>query len=341
MSNPHFNDQDKQLAQTDPNHERASATFPKGASAAPEDSPEEVTRRSLEAYDGIENPRVRSLVQGLIKHLHACVRDLRPTDQEYEFAWDFMERMAAITGPQRNEFLVLADLIGVSQLIETLAHPPPAGAGFALVGPFYRDGAPFRDRGASIASDDTPGDRVRVSGRIFDATTKQPIAGAVIDTWQAATNGLYENQDPNQPDFNLRGRFRTEEDGAFDFGALIPTAYPVPTDGPAGELLRAARRSTYRPAHIHIIVSAPGYETFVTQIFREGDPLIVADPVFAANRDNIGDFERANDVFTLRRDFPMRRGTSTMPKAPIPAQRAPKKDLVKPFVGTWRLVDLC
>ncbi|MBV8220447.1 MAG: lipocalin-like domain-containing protein [Solirubrobacterales bacterium] len=311
-----------------------------GASAAPASSPDEVTRRSLEAYDTIEDPRVKHLIQGLIEHLHACVRDLKPTDEEWEFAWDFMERMARVTSPQRNEFLLLADVIGVSQLIETLAHAGPAGAGFALVGPFYREAAPFRDRGASTASDETPGDRVRIRGRVFDEDTKAPIAAAIIDTWQTATNGLYENQDPNQPDYNLRGRFRTDKDGSFEFVALLPTPYPVPTDGPVGELLRAAGRSTYRPAHIHMIVSAPGRETFVTQVFREGDPRIATDPVFTATRDNIGDFVQQDDgVFTLRRDFPMRPGRSTTPKAPIPAQRPSKETAAKQFLGTWRLVD--
>ena len=256
----------------------------------------------------------------LIKHLHACVNEMKPTDEEWEFAWDYMRRMAAITGPERNEFLLFGDVIGVSQLIETLNHEEPGQpVGYALVGPFLRANAPFRDRGASTFSDDTAGVRVRISGRVFDFETKAPIKGAILDTWQAATNGFYENQDEKQPDYNLRGRFKTDEDGTFEVLALMPTAYPAPTDGPVGELLRAAKRSPYRPAHIHFIVSAPGYETLVTQIFVKGDKRIENDVVFTASENMIGDFQKEGDHFRLTYDCPLKPGVSKMPKAPIPA----------------------
>ena len=139
--------------------------------------------------------------------------------------------------------------------------------GFALVGPFYRANAPVLGRGQSIVSPDTAGERVRITGRVYDLTTEAPIPGATLAVWQAATNGLYENQDESQPDYNLRGQFQTDEAGTFDLVALMPTPYPVPADGPAGELLRVAHRHPYRPAHIHFIVSKPGYETLVTQVF--------------------------------------------------------------------------
>jgi catechol 1,2-dioxygenase len=114
--------------------------------------------------------------------------------------------------------------------------------GFALVGPFYRANAPLRRRGESIASDDTEGERVRISGRVYDLTTNAPVAGAMLDVWQATTNGLYENQDENQPNYNLRGRFQANETGSFELVPLLPTPYPVPTDGPVGELTRLAKR---------------------------------------------------------------------------------------------------
>ena len=138
-----------------------------------------------------------------------------------------MGRMAAV--PDRNEFLLLADVLAVSQLIETLNHDRLGQpAGFALIGPFLRANSPFRKRGDSIASDDTLGTRVCVSGKVFDVDNGEPLAGAVLDVWQAATNGLYENQDDNQPNYNLRGRFKTDQDGSYEFVALMPTAYPVP-----------------------------------------------------------------------------------------------------------------
>lgn len=230
-----------------------------------------------------------------------------------------MERMAEKTSPVRNEFLLLADVIGVSQLIETLNHEQPGQpVGFALVGPFFRANAPFRERGESVASEDTVGPRVHISGRVFDFVNNTPLEGAFLDTWQAATNGLYENQDNQQPDYNLRGRFRTDKNGSFELIALMPTAYPVPTDGPVGELLRAAKRPPDRPAHIHFIVSAPGYETLITQIFVKGDPIIEDDAVFTASQNMVGDFRKDGDHFLLTCNFPLRKGLSKMPKAPIP-----------------------
>ena len=280
----------------------------------------EITERVLNAYSQIENPRLRSIVSLLIKHLHACVVEMKVTDKEFEFAWDFMERMAAKTSPERNEFLLLADVIGVSQLIETLNHDKPGQpVGFALVGPFFRANAPFRELGAADVSAETPGARVRISGRVFDFETKAPIGNAILDTWQAATDGLYENQDEKQPDYNLRGRYRADKNGSFELIALMPTAYPVPTDGPVGELLRAAKRPPDRPAHIHFIVSAPGYETLVSQIFVKGDKQIEEDAVFTASEKMVGDFTKDGDHFRLSYDFPLRRGVSTMPKAPIPS----------------------
>jgi catechol 1,2-dioxygenase len=278
------------------------------------------TGKVLDAYSNIENPRLKFIVAVLIKHLHACVREMQVTDEEWEFAWDFMRRMAAITGPERNEFLLFGDVIGVSQLIETLNHEEPdQPVGYAVVGPFLRANAPFRDRGASIASDDTAGVRVRISGKVYDFQNKTPIKGAILDTWQAATNGFYENQDEKQPDYNLRGRFKSDENGTFEVTALMPTAYPAPTDGPVGELLRVAKRSPYRPAHIHFIVSAPGYETLVTQIFVKGDERIEDDVVFTASENMVGDFQKEGDHFRLTYDFPLKSGVSKMPKAPIPA----------------------
>jgi catechol 1,2-dioxygenase len=276
------------------------------------------TDRVLKSYSSIEDPRLRSLVLALIRHLHAYVEETKLTDQEWEFAWNFMGRMAAV--PDRNEYLLAGDVLGVSQLIETLNHARRGqSVGFALVGPFLRAGDPLRKRGDSIASNDTPGARVRVSGKVFDIESGEPLAGAILDVWQAATNGLYENQDANQPDYNLRGRFKTDEDGSYEFVALMPTAYPVPTDGPMGELLRVAKRWAYRPAHIHVIASSPDHETLVTQIFKKGDDQTADDCVFTASENMLGDFTPEGDRFRLQYDFPLRPGISVLPKAPIPA----------------------
>lgn len=281
---------------------------------------QEFTEKVLKAYSDIDNPRLKSVISILIKHLHACVKEMKVTDQEWEFAWDFMKRMAEKTSPLGNEFLFFADVMGLSQLIEILNHgEQEQPVGVALLGPFFRADAPFRERGASIVNDDAPGARVRISGRVFEFENNAPIEGAILDIWQAAANGLYENQDEQQPDYHLRGRFRTDKNGTFELIALMPTAYHIPDDGPVGEFLKIAKRPPIRPAHIHVIVSAPGYETLVTQIFVKGDPDIEDDVVFTASQNMVGDFKQEGDVFRLTYDFPLKRGISTMPKAPIPA----------------------
>jgi catechol 1,2-dioxygenase len=278
-----------------------------------------LTEKAVKAYSQIADPRLRELTAGLIRHLHAFVKETELTDQEFEIAWSLMAEMAKFTGDERNEYLLLCDVLGVSELIDAVNHQrPPTVVGYALVGPFYRANAPWRKRSQSIVSDDTEGHRVRITGSVYDLATGAPVAGATLDVWQAATNGFYENQDPNQSDYNLRGRFQTDEDGTFDLVALLPTPYPVPTDGPVGELLRLAKRQPNRPAHIHFIVSAPNYETLITQVFRNGDPIIDEDPVFSADRNLTGEFRQNNGEYSLQYDFQLKRGVSTLPKAPIP-----------------------
>jgi len=278
-----------------------------------------LTEKALAAYSRIEDARLRELVTSLIRHLHLVVKETTLTDEEFELVWALMAEMAKFTSDQRNEFLLFCDVIGVSQLVEAINHVRPQSAvGFALVGPFYRANAPLRKRGECIASDDTAGERVRISGRVYDLATNMPIAGAMLDLWQAATNGLYENQDENQPDYNLRGRFQANEAGRFELAALLPTPYPVPTDGPVGELMKLAKHQPYRPAHIHFIVSAPNYETLITQVFRKGDDIIDEDPVFTADQTTLGEFRKDNGQYRLQYDFQLKPGISTMPKAPIP-----------------------
>jgi catechol 1,2-dioxygenase len=279
---------------------------------------DELTQRVVEAYSKIGDPRLKEIVVNLIKHLHAYVKEIRLNREEWEATWSLMARMAESTGPDRNEFLLLGDLIGVSQLVETLGHERPAWAvGYALVGPFYRANAPLRRRGECIASSDTAGERVRISGKVYEMTGGALIAGAILDVWQAAANGLYENQDDGQPEYNLRGRFQTDESGTFEIVGLMPTSYTFPVEGPVGELLKISDLRPYRPAHIHFIVSAPGYETLITQVFVEGDETLRDDPVFTASENMVGKFRRENGEWRLHYDFQLEPGLSAMPKAPL------------------------
>jgi catechol 1,2-dioxygenase len=152
-----------------------------------------------------------------------------------------------------------------------------------------------------------PGRGFGFQGESTTFNTEASIEGAILNTWQAAANGLYENQDSNQPDYNLRGRCKSGHDGTYEIVELYPTPYPVPTDEPVGELLRAAKRSIGRPTHIHFIVTAPGYETLITQIFVSGDKDIPDDAVFTANDRMVGEFKKENDHYSLNYDFPLRR----------------------------------
>ncbi|HVV68493.1 MAG TPA: dioxygenase [Gammaproteobacteria bacterium] len=279
--------------------------------------PEQLTAKVLGAYSAIANPRVRELIQALIKHWHAFVIEAKLSESEWEYAWQFLTQMAEMTHQGQNEFILAADVLGVSQLIEMINHPPEATqVGYALLGPFYRENPPWRDRGAFIGTEDTEGERVFITGKVVNASG-QPIANAVVDVWQAATNGFYENQDPNQTTMNLRGRFKTDNDGTYELFALMPTPYPVPTNGPIGDLLAIANRHPYRPAHIHFIVSAPDFETLVTQVFVAGDKIIATDVVFTAMENMIGHFKKAKDYFLLEYDFQLIPGESTYPEAPV------------------------
>jgi catechol 1,2-dioxygenase len=281
-------------------------------------NPGKFTAKVVDAYSTIENPRLRELIQSLIKHLHNYVEETRLSESEWEFAWDFLAQMAKFTKDDRNEFLLLADVLGISQLIEMRNHQRPNNTvGFALVGPFFRANAPRRKRGESVASPETKGERVKITGTVYDLGNGTPIPNTNFEVWQAATNGLYENQDPDQPDMNLRGKFQTDENGTYELIALMPTPYPVPTDGPVGELLRIAKRHPNRPAHIHFIVSSPNYETLITQIFVDGDSLINTDAVFTADENMVGNFVKKEDHYELVYDFQLTPGKSVYPKSPI------------------------
>lgn len=276
-----------------------------------------LTTKVINAYSKFDNPRSSELMKGLIEHLHAFVVDVKLTDKEWEFCWNTFKRMSDFTDENRNEFLLMADILGVSQLIEKVNHSHnDAASESALVGPFYRANAPFRNHRDPIMSEETAGERVDINGTV-KATDGSAISGAIVDIWQAGTNGLYECEDPNQPDMNLRGRFKTNENGEFSLIALVPTAYPVPNDGPAGDLLKAAKRNIIRPAHIHFIVVADQYETLVTQVFVEGDKQIDDDPVFTANYNMSKKFVLNKDNNSVDCKFTLVSGESIYPEAPI------------------------
>ena len=257
----------------------------------------QITESVLDTLAQTSNPRLRAIMASLIAHLHAFVREVELTEAEWWQAIQFLTRVGQICDDRRQEFVLLSDTLGVSMLVDAINHTAGNGVTESTVlGPFYREGAVELPFGASI-NQDGRGEPAIVSGRVLssDGIHATPIAGALLDVWQASANGLYEQQDPSQPEMNLRGRFRTDAEGRYKLVGIRPVSYPVPDDGPVGQMLRALGRHQYRPAHIHFIVSAPGYATLTTHLFRQGDPYLDSDAVFGVKDDLIVEFAR-NDT---------------------------------------------
>jgi protocatechuate 3,4-dioxygenase beta subunit len=253
-------------------------------------TPSQLTDEVLAAYAGTPDPRLRELLAALIGHLHAFAAQTGLTQQEWEAAIGFLTATGHKTTPQRQEFILLSDVLGLSSLVDVINSAPGATESTVL-GPFYVPGAPRRAMGEQIArpEDGTP---ALVRGRVTD-TSGHPIDGATLDVWQTAGNGLYDTQDPGQPPFNLRGVFVTGPDGSYEFRTVRPVSYPVPTDGPVGDLLRHAGRHHWRAAHIHAIVSAPGHRGVTTHIFDSDNPYLTSDAVFGVKDSLVRPFRPA------------------------------------------------
>lgn len=253
-----------------------------------------VTDAVLGRMGAAADPRFREVMASLVRHLHAFVREVELTPEEWERGIRFLKETGEFCVGDRHEFILLSDALGVSILVDAMANRKPAGATeSSVLGPFWRDGAPELPAGASIAKQ-AVGEPAVVTGRVLDSAGA-PIEGALLDVWQTNGNGLYETQDPDQPDMNLRGRFRTDTDGRFRFRTVKPVSYPIPFDGPVGALLRTMERHPYRPAHIHFVVSAEGYPPLVTQVFAEGDEYLDSDAVFGVKDSLVGAFRRVDE----------------------------------------------
>jgi catechol 1,2-dioxygenase len=284
------------------------------------EGPENVTDVVLRAMSRTPDPRLREVMQSLVRHLHAFLREAQLTPEEFEAAVDFIEGIGKASGPEKNEVILASDLLGASTLVMMLDSQASGGGATdaALLGPFFRANAPAMPNGADIARDAGGGKPLVVRGRVRD-TKGRPLAGAFVEVWQASPIGLYENQDPEQPEHNLRGRFETDTEGAFHFRSVKPSGYPVPPDGPCGALLRAQDRHPYRPAHIHFMIVREGHKTLITQVFDNADDAIESDVVFGVTPALSGDFRRQTDgTYLLEYDFVMQPGPSRVPRAPIP-----------------------
>jgi protocatechuate 3,4-dioxygenase beta subunit len=291
---------------------------------------DDVTHIVLRAMAGAPSARLQELMTAFVHHLHAFAREVRLTQDEYDFAVDFLNRIGKATTDTHNEGILFADTVGLSTLVVLMNNggKGPTETAAALLGPFWRDNSPLTSNGGSIVRSPTPGPELFGNVRITDPDG-QPIQGVEVDVWQSSPTGFYENQDPEQADMNLRGRFYTDENGKFWFRSVKPAPYSVPTDGPVGELLRAQHRHPYRPAHLHFLGFKPGYKTLITQVFVDNDERLESDVVFGVTKDLIGHYLRHNanetppepDVkapwYTLEYSLCMQPGQANRPIPPI------------------------
>ena len=288
---------------------------------------ESVTAAVRQAMAATLDPRLRQVMDALVRHAHAFVREVRPTEEEFEFGLDFLAAIGKTCTDTHNEAVLFSDAIGVSTLVCLLNNGQDGATetAAALLGPFWRDNSPETPDGGSILRGPTPGPRLFADCRVR-GPGGAPVAGARVDVWQASPEGMYENQDPAQADMNLRGRFTTDAEGRFRFVSVRPAGYPVPTDGPTGDLLRAQRRHPYRPAHIHFLVHKTGFKTLVTQVFVDEDEHLETDVVFGVTRALVGGFERhegpapdgtEGEWYSLDYALTLEPGEARLPRPPI------------------------
>lgn len=256
-----------------------------------EDFVEVVIGRNARAKD----QRLKEAMAVIVRKLHEAVKEIEPTHEEWFDAILFLTRTGQISNEWRQEFILLSDVLGVSMLVDAINNRKPSGASESTVlGPFHVANAPELPMGANICLD-RKGEQMAIFGRVVD-TEGKPIAGAVLDVWQANDEGFYDVQQKGiQPEFNLRGVFRTGPDGRYWFRAVKPRYYPIPADGPVGQLLAALGRHPNRPAHFHYILKADGFETLITHIFDPNDPYINSDAVFGVKQSLLAEFKKVDD----------------------------------------------
>lgn len=255
------------------------------------------TQHVIDTIGPKTSPRNREVLSALIRHLHDFAREVELTVDEWMMGVLFVNSIGQISDAKRNEGQRISDVLGLESLVDEIAHKlvtdgaDPTSS--SILGPFWSPNAPFRELGGSIIQDPAPhGHPALMHGKVTDLVTGKGIPNAVFDIWEASSNGKYDFQDPdNQSDNNLRGKFRTDANGDYHFYCLKPTAYSLPTDGPAGVLLNLLDRHPMRPAHIHLMITADGYKPVTTQIFPSDDQYLVTDTVFAVKDDLVVDFK--------------------------------------------------
>ena len=287
-----------------------------------------VTDAVIEAFGRAENPRLREILLALVRHLHGFVRETGLTEREFQEATRIIAALGQKTTPSHNEVVLMAGSLGVSALVCLLNNGDNGQTETQanMLGPFWRDDQPLSVSGDTLERSPTPGPKLLVHASVADRQGR-PVAGAEVDIWHSSPEGLYENQDPSQALMNLRGRFVTDDAGRFHFRSVKPAGYPIPLDGPVGDLVHATRRHHYRPAHLHFMIYKPGFKTMVSQIYAPDDAHIDSDVQFGVTRALIGDYVRHDEPsaehgfaapwYSLDRHFVLEPGEARRPAAPI------------------------
>lgn len=255
-------------------------------------TPTSITQAFADYSRNAPSERTRTLLVDLARHLHTFVRDNKVTQGEWNAAIDALTRATQFTDDKRNEYILFSDLLGVSSLVD-MVNAATTGTPSSVLGPFHIEGAPELANGGDLWKGQV-GEPLVVSGRIVDAAGK-PAAGTVLATWQNSGNGLYAQQDPNQSPTNYHARLTVAPDGTFAFTTVRPLSYTVPDDGPAGDMLRVLGRHAWRPAHLHMIIKAPGHQPLITEFFPEDDKYLDQDAVFGVRGGLVLPFRQVTD----------------------------------------------
>ena len=290
---------------------------------------QDVTPAVLAVMEQTSNPRLREIMVSLVKHLHGFVRDVRLTEAEFREAAALIAELGQRTNDTHNEVVLMAGSLGVSPLVCLLNNGDGGNTETAqsLLGPFWRLNSPRTENGGSIVRSATPGPALFVTGRVVDPHGA-PVAGAEVDVWHASPVGYYENQDSEQADMNLRGKFTTDDDGRFWFRSVMMVGYPIPTDGVVGRLLKAQGRHPYRPAHLHALIVKQGFKVLISQVYDPHDPHIDSDVQFGVTKALLGNFIRHDEPhptdadvtapwYALDHVYRMEIGDTVLPRAPI------------------------
>lgn len=306
------------------------------------ESERQVTDAVIDEMKRTPDARTKLLLECLVRHLHAFVRESGLTEKEFDQALRYVAALGQRTTESHNETRLMAGSLGLSTLVCLLNNGDDAAINSSanLLGPFWRAESPRTENGGSLLRSPTPGIPLFFKGWVRDQNGN-PVAGAEVDVWHASPVGLYETQDPQQAEMNLRGKFTTGADGAFRFRSVKPAGYPIPIDGPVGALLNAQKRHNFRPAHLHFLVYKLGYKSVTSQIYSDDDPVLETDAQFGVTRGLVKHFQAhenepapASDIqgawCSLEHTFVVQPGESWLPTPPISKKTIERVTIVEP-----------